>query len=155
MVRGLIHFVLIAVVIVAVAAFFFGYRIGRPTLSRPAGIDRPVATTGDQAPPRSTPVDRPATAERGREVGAEIGEKVAVGASEAKDALKNAALTAKIKSKMTLDDTLKGTSISVDTTGTVVTLTGHVATAAQKQRALQLTRETEGVTQVVDHLTAG
>jgi osmotically-inducible protein OsmY len=40
----------------------------------------------------------------------------------------------------------------VDTVGATVTLSGVVATEAQRQRALQLARETDGVKQVVDQL---
>ena len=47
---------------------------------------------------------------------------------------------------------MKALDIDVDTHGSVVTLSGVVATGAQHQRALQLARETDGVTQVVDRL---
>jgi hyperosmotically inducible protein len=140
MVRGLVHLVLIVIVVVALASFFFGYRwAGGRADSR---IERPVATTGSQG------ID----ASRARQAGAEIGEKVAIGANKAEHALANASLTAKIKSKMALDDTVPARRIDVDTDGTVVTLTGTVETAAQKTRALQLARETDGVTSVVDRL---
>jgi hyperosmotically inducible periplasmic protein len=139
MVRGLLRLVLILLVVVAAAAFFFGYRWG----TGPAvPAERPVATTG--APEINT--------SRARQAGAEIGEKVAVGANKAEQAIADATLTTKIKSKMALDDTIKARRIDVDTDGTVVTLTGSVETAVQKTRALQLARETDGVTSVVDRL---
>jgi osmotically-inducible protein OsmY len=53
---------------------------------------------------------------------------------------------------MALDDSVKALDIDVDTAGTTVTVTGTVGTAAQRQRVLQLARETDGVKQVVDHL---
>jgi osmotically-inducible protein OsmY len=62
------------------------------------------------------------------------------------------ALTAKISSKMALDDHVNVRAIDVDTSGSVVTLTGQVASADERQRAVRLARETEGVTRVVDHL---
>ena len=43
-------------------------------------------------------------------------------------------------------------SIDVDTTGTVVTLTATVHSEAERTRALQLARETAGVTAVNDRL---
>jgi osmotically-inducible protein OsmY len=53
---------------------------------------------------------------------------------------------------MALDDTVKALDIDVDTNGTTVTVSGVVGSEAQRQKALQLARETEGVTQVVDQL---
>jgi osmotically-inducible protein OsmY len=80
-------------------------------------------------------------------------------AEEAGDAAQNvggrmaeSALTAKIKSKMALDDHVNARRIDVDTSGSVVTLTGAVASSAERERALRLARETEGITRVVDRL---
>jgi hyperosmotically inducible protein len=53
---------------------------------------------------------------------------------------------------MALDDTIEARNIDVDTTNGVVTLNGFVRNAQGRDRALQLARETEGVTSVVDHL---
>ena len=90
--------------------------------------------------------------EKARETGADVGEKVAVGADRAQRAIANASLTSKIKAKMALDDTIEALDIDVDTDGTTVTLSGTVETDAQRTRALQLARETEGVASVVDRL---
>ena len=139
MVRGLVRLVLVVIVVVALASFVFGYRWSGGRADR---IERPVATTGSRGIDTS----------RARQAGAEIGEKVAIGANKAEHALANASLTAKITSKMALDDTVPARRIDVDTDGTVITLTGTVQTAAQKKRALQLARETDGVTRVVDRL---
>lgn len=139
--RALLRLVLIVVVLAAAGAFLMGYRIanrdGRTT------IERPIGTAGT--------LPQVDTA-RAREAGAQIGEKVAVGASAAQRALTNGALTAKIKSKMALDDTIKGSHIDVDTDNGVVTLTGTVRSEAEHKRALQLARETAGVTSVTDKL---
>jgi hypothetical protein len=140
MIRGLLRLVLIVVLLVAVAAFFFGYSWGDGDLAP----DRPVGTSGV--------LDEVDTS-RAREVGAEVGETVAAGANEAQRAAAEAGLTAKIKSKMALDDSVTAANIDVDTEGAVVTLTGRVASEAERSRALQLARETEGVTSVVDRLT--
>jgi osmotically-inducible protein OsmY len=64
----------------------------------------------------------------------------------------DSALTAKIKSKMVLDDSVKARGIDVDTSRTVVTLSGVVRSADERDRAVRLARETEGVTKVVDKL---
>jgi osmotically-inducible protein OsmY len=89
---------------------------------------------------------------RAREAGAEIAERVAEGATRAEAALAEARLTAKIKSKIALDDTLAGSRVDVDTNGTIVTVKGRVTSGAQRQRVVQLAKETSGVTSVVDRL---
>jgi hyperosmotically inducible protein len=142
MIRGLLKFALLVVVVVALGAFFLGYRWADGDDG--VTLERPVGTTGE-----TLKVD---TA-KAREAGAELGEKVAVGAETAQRAASAATLTSKIKAKMALDDRVAASSIDVDTTGTVVTLSGRVSSQAERARALDLARETEGVTSVVDHLT--
>jgi hyperosmotically inducible protein len=90
--------------------------------------------------------------EKIRKTGSEIAGAIAGGADRAGGALTEAGLTAKIKSKMALDDTLDASRLEVDTEGSVVTVGGTVVTAAQRERALQLARETNGVTSVVDRI---
>ena len=144
MLRTALRVVLVVIVVVAAMAFFLGYRWGAPrdVLSRPADT-HPVATTGQQQNDR---------VEHARETGAEIGEKVAVGAQRAGQTLEEAGITAKVKSKIALDDTLKGSHIEVSTSDGVVTLSGTVANDGQHRRAVALARETDGVTSVVDHV---
>lgn len=141
MFRALLRLVLIVIVVAAAIAFFMGYRLGDH--GKPVRSEQPVATTGTGPAIDTT---------RAREAGAAIGEKVAVGANEAEHALENGALTAKIKSKMALDDSVKALDINVDTANGVVTLTGTVHSEAERTRALQLARETAGVTSVTDRL---
>jgi osmotically-inducible protein OsmY len=138
MIRALLRLVLLVVVVVGLAAFLFGYRWGS-TDDGP----RPAATSG-----QTKTID---TA-KAREVGAEAGAAVAKGADDAQRAVVNGSLTAKIKAKMALDDRVKAANIDVDTTGSVVTLTGRVSSDDERKRAIQLARETDGVTSVVDHL---
>ena len=73
-------------------------------------------------------------------------------ASKVGDTVSDSALTAKIKSKMVLDDNVKARGIEVDTSGTIVTLTGVVRSADERDRVVRLARETAGVTKVVDKL---
>lgn len=140
MFRALLRLVIVLVLVVAAAAFFLGWwgsnRAGAPDASAPA-----VGTAGR--------VD----AQKAKEVGAEVGAKTAEAANRAGAILNEGALTAKIKSKMALDDLVRARSIDVTTSGQVVTLTGTVASEAERARALQLARETAGVTQVVDRLS--
>ena len=79
-------------------------------------------------------------------------EKAGEAASDLKNAVAEGTLTTKIKAKMALDDLVKARDISVETTGSVVTLTGRVSSAAERDRAVRLAQETEGITKVVDKL---
>lgn len=73
-------------------------------------------------------------------------------ASTAGGTLSDGALTAKIKSKMVLDDEVNARGIDVDTSDTIVTLTGVTRSADERDRAVRLARETQGVTKVIDKL---
>jgi hyperosmotically inducible protein len=66
--------------------------------------------------------------------------------------MSDGAITAKIKSKMALDDHVNARAIDVDTSASVVTLRGNVASTNQRDRAVRLARETVGVSHVVDRL---
>ena len=135
MFRALFRAVILLIVVVAAAAYLLGWKIGNNGVEAP----RPVGTTG-------------VNTERAREIGATVGERTAVAANEAKRALTDGQVTAKIKAKLALDDTVKALSVDVDTTGSTVTVSGVVDSAAQRERVLQLARETAGVTSVVDRL---
>jgi hyperosmotically inducible protein len=137
MIRFLLKVVLLVVLVAGAAAFFIGYRF--------AG-DR------GEAPVGATGTAPAVTTEKARETGARIGETVASGAAQAQQALNEGSLTAKIKSKMALDDTVRAAAIDVDTAGGVVTLSGTVRSEAERAKAIQLARETEGVTSVTDRL---
>src|SRR5262245_18817506 len=142
MFRALLRLIVIVVILVAAAAFFPGRWCGRtrhPT-HRPTDA---VGTAGR------------VSTEKAKEVGAEMGAKTAEAANKAGEVLSDGALTAKIKSKMALDDLVQARSIDVSTTDRIVTLTGTVRSGAEHARALQLARETEGVTRVVDKLGGG
>ena len=136
MIKTLLKVTLVIIVLVGVFAFLLGRR------SESWGIlpDSPVKASG--------PVDTG----KARDAGAKVGEATANAVNRAEDVLSEAGITAKIKSKMTLDDLVKARNIHVETDGSVVTLTGDVGSAAERQRAVQLAKETEGVTSVIDHL---
>ena len=137
MIRTLFKVVLVVILVAAAAAFFVGYRFADN------GVETPIS-----AEPSLPSVDT----QKARETGAKVGEAVATGAEQAQQVLNEGSLTAKIKSKMALDDTVKALSIDVDTNGTEVTLSGTVNSAAEKAKAVQLARETAGVTAVHDKL---
>ncbi|HXW08806.1 MAG TPA: BON domain-containing protein [Vicinamibacterales bacterium] len=140
MFRALFRLVLILVILVGVGGFLLGWWSHVPD----ADPDAPaVGTSGSEA------------VDRGREVGAEVGERTARAAEEIRGAVAEGSLTAKIKSKMALDDLVKASAIDVDTTDGVVTLSGTVSSEAERQRAVQLARETQGVRSVQDRLRIG
>jgi len=136
MIRSFLKVVLVVIVLVGLGAFL----LGRWSSNAKVLPDSPVGASG--------PVDT----SKARDVGAKVGEATAKAANQAEDAIAHAAVTAKIKSKMALDDLVKARNIDVDTNGTVVTLTGVVGSEAERKRAVELAKETEGVTSVVDHL---
>ena len=68
------------------------------------------------------------------------------------DAVGDAALTTKVKTKFLADNDISGLKIDVDSNNGVVTLTGTVPTAAEKNLALKVAKSTEGVKSVVDRL---
>ena len=79
-------------------------------------------------------------------------DKASDAAGKLGETMTDGALTARIKSKMALDDHVKARAINVDTSNSVATLSGAVASADERRRALQLARDTEGITRVVDKL---
>ena len=103
------------------------------------------------APPAASGPTGSAT-EKARERGAELGARVAVAAEEVGNTMGEAAISAKIKAKMALDDSVRARTVDVSTTGATVTLTGNVRSKSERDRAVALARETDGVTRVVDHL---
>ena len=73
-------------------------------------------------------------------------------ADRAGEATGDAGITAKVKTKFLADPDISGLRIDVDTNNNVVTLSGTVRSAAEKQRAVRMARETDGVKSVVDKL---
>ena len=136
MFKALFKLILILVVLAVAAGFFLGWwSLNDTTSEREA-----VATAGRSA------------AEQAKAAGAQISEKTAEAAKEAKLAIGDGALTGKIKAKMALDDSVKALNLNVDTTNAVVTVTGKARSNAERERALQLARETDGVRQVIDRI---
>jgi len=131
-----LRLILVLIIIAAAAAFFLGWW-GGPL--RP--LNPGVGTAGR--------IDT-SQAER---AGARVGEKTAEAANRAAGILSDSALTAKIKSKMALDDTVRARAVDVSTTDRVVTLSGTVRSQAEHDRVVQLARETDGVTKVIDRLS--
>jgi osmotically-inducible protein OsmY len=67
----------------------------------------------------------------------------------------DAGITTNVKTKLAADDTVKAYDVNVDTRNGVVTLTGEVDSATEKEVAIRIARETEGVRDVVDQIRIG
>lgn len=134
MFRGLLKLLLLIVIVVVAGAYLLGWWGGR-------GID-------DSRTAAAADAVRNKTAQA-----AEVAKDTTADAAvQARKALGEGSLTAKIKAKMALDDHVKALNLNVDTVGTVVTVSGDVKSEAERERALQLARDTAGVTKVVDKL---
>jgi osmotically-inducible protein OsmY len=133
----LIRTVVVLIIVAVIGVLTYNYWSGRGLTLLPSG-----STGGDAA--------------AARDQAKAIVDKTAATAGKAATKLEQAVdagtLTAKIKSKMALDDMVKARTINVDTTGSVVTLTGTVGSNQERERAIRLARETAGVTGVVDKL---
>jgi hypothetical protein len=136
----IVRALLISAIVILLAFVAFSYWTGTASWRYPHPDSAVVGTSGT--------ID---TA-KARERGAEVGEKVATATNKIGQSVDEAATTSKIKAKMVLDDSVKARAIDVSTTGSVVTLSGTVRSAAEHDRAVALARETSGVTRVVDRL---
>lgn len=67
----------------------------------------------------------------------------------------DAGITTNVKTKLAADDTVKAYKVDVDTRNGVVTLSGDVQSAAAKEQAIQIARQTDGVRDVIDQLRVG
>ncbi len=100
----------------------------------------------------SSQTDAAKVRQRGAELTREAAQKATDAANQLEDAVSDGALTAKISSKLALDDYVNARTINVDTSASVVTLRGTVASEDERARAMRLARETRGVTRVIDEL---
>jgi osmotically-inducible protein OsmY len=128
-------FTLVIVAVIGVLAY--NYWSGHGLTLRPSGANR---------------VDAEAAGAQGKAIVDKTATTVGKAATKLEQTVDEGSLTLKIKSKMALDDMVKARTINVDTTGSVVTLTGTVESSQERERAVRLARETVGVTNVVDKL---
>ena len=104
-------------------------------------------------PPAGFPGTGAGTARRqGADFAGKTAETLGEAATKVEDAVSEGALTATIKAKMVLDDHVRARTVNVEMTGSVVTLTGVVESAAERERAVRLAKGTKGVTRVIDKL---
>lgn len=65
----------------------------------------------------------------------------------------DAGITTKVRARLDAQRDLSSGSIRVDTAGKVVTLSGTAASDAERRKAVEVAKGTEGVQEVVDRLT--
>jgi len=94
-------------------------------------------------------------ADRAKDKSDKVGDKAQDRADRVGNEISDAWITTKLQSKYYLDTDVKGLNIDVTTNGGVVTLTGKVTSAAEREKALSLAKSTDGVKQVIDKLTLG
>lgn len=99
--------------------------------------------------PGATPTSGSRDAERPADDAARKADDSARGVGET---MGDAGITTAVKTKLLADTTVGGLNIDVDTTDAVVTLRGDVHSAAEKRRAMEIARETNGVKSVKDQL---
>ena len=149
--RAAIRVILVLIVVLAGGFVLFGYWAGHSGSNTARTSSSPIATSGtvdtEKARERGAKIG-----EKAAEVSAKAGQSAEVAATKIKETFEETAIASKIKAKMALDDSVKALAIEVSTTGSTVTLSGRVRSAAEHNRALALARETNGVTNVVDHL---
>ena len=123
-----------------------------------AACDRPSPPTEGQQIDAGIERTKEAASEAGRDLQA-AGQEIKQEGAQAGNALAEGAaeltITAKVKTALAGDDQLSALSINVDTTGSVVTLTGPAPTQAAFDRATDLAKAVDGVTEVRNQLVVG
>ena len=87
-----------------------------------------------------------------KDVDRTLTERAKSGLTKKGEAITDAWITAKVKWFYVGEYSLKASDITVDTNNRVVTLKGTVTTAAGKTRAIELAKQTDGVSRVEDQL---
>lgn len=120
---------------------FFAALLGAALLTGCGRSESPTNTSAPQLPPPATTAEAPAP-------NAEITVQGTHATRTAGQTVSDAAVTAKVKSALLQAPEVKGTDVNVDTVNGIVRLKGEVETQAQADRAVQIARNTEGVTRV-------
>lgn len=89
----------------------------------------------------------------GKQESSKAGAYVEDKTSQTVQVVDDAAITTALKVKFVADADLKALDISVDTVGGVVTLTGMAPSATAKDRATEIARTVDGVSNVNNNLT--
>lgn len=125
-----------------------------PGVTPTTGIDDPIQSKAAEAARDAKDASKDAARKAGEKTDA-AKEKSGEAIDKTQAAVSDAAITTAVKTKFLADTGVPGLRIDVDTTNGVVTLTGTVPSAAEKQKAISLAKDTDGVKSVVDHLKVG
>lgn len=87
-----------------------------------------------------------------REAAREAGQDARAAVSEAGDKAKDVAITAEVKMRLARDDQLQALAIDVDTANKQVVLRGNAPSTEARNRATELARGVDGVTEVRNEL---
>lgn len=90
-----------------------------------------------------------------REVGEEVSVETEKLGEELEPLVEDAELTARVKARLTAHPDINPLHIDVTTVDATVTLTGKVPSEGDRDAALEIARNTEGVAEVVDSLEIG
>ena len=93
--------------------------------------------------------------EKTKEGSEKVWDETKKGAEKVADETSDAYILTRVKSRFVGVDVLKGSDINVDVDKQVVTLKGTVPSEAARAQAIDIAKKTEGVHNVVDHLTVG
>lgn len=123
---------------------------------RRAGADTSTATTGRTDKDDKLKVeikdDTKESAAKAKAAGKKAGEKTKDAADKTGNVITDAAITSAVKTKFLADTKVGGLKIDVDTKDHVVTLSGTVKSAAERDEAVRLAKTTTGVRDVVSKL---
>lgn len=113
-----------------------------------------LLTACDQKETRTTAGEKGDNAiVEGKQESSKAGAYVEDKTSQTVQVVDDAAITTALKVKFVADADLKALDISVDTVGGVVTLTGMAPSATAKNRATEIARTVDGVSNVNNNLT--
>jgi hyperosmotically inducible protein len=122
-----------------------------------AGADTTTATTGrvdkkDDKLKIEIKDDTKESAAKVKDTSKKAGQKTKDAAVKTKDVTADASITTAVKTKLLADPKVGGLKIDVDTKDNVVTLSGTVKSAAERDEAIRLAKTTTGVKDVVSKL---
>ena len=119
-----------------------------------AGCEQKTTTRPDGSTATTTTVTNPApeTTAAARSTASEMKNDAGRAADKAGNAMDDGAITAKVKTALLADPEVKGLQIDVDTKNGVVTLKGTADKPANRDRAVQIAKDTSGVKSVDSQL---
>jgi len=150
-----IYVLLVGILIGAAGVWFYGTRQGKSAIQATGDqIESATKSARDAIQEKLQVLDlKPEQVKEDLARSGQVVRRKAKDAGQAiADATADARITAAIKGKLLANRDLSALSISVNTTGGVVTLSGTVNSLDEISKAMMVAMETEGVTEVVSTL---